>query len=179
MLVDNGYEIINNFISHDFSDYLNFQVMNRFKKGEVESHRNDKRTNHSYSLARKKFLDDLSLYATDRIKHQLGVSDLFPYYNYVRIYENGSFLEPHHDAHYLQYSLSINVCDMIYPLFVKNKLVWDELILKKGDAALLRGNKTLHKRNTLVCKEGEYMTSIVLFFTEKKLEKTEQFGIEQ
>ena len=153
--------------------------MNRFKKGEVESHRNDKRTNHSYSLARKKFLDDLSLYATDRIKHQLGVSDLFPYYNYVRIYENGSFLEPHHDAHYLQYSLSINVCDMIYPLFVKNKLVWDELILKKGDAALLRGNKTLHKRNTLVCKEGEYMTSIVLFFTEKKLEKTEQFGIEQ
>ena len=48
MLVDNGYEIINNFISHDFSDYLNFQVMNRFKKGEVESRINDKRTNHSY-----------------------------------------------------------------------------------------------------------------------------------
>ena len=195
MLEQGGYVVFRSFISEDLSDLLNFHIMNQDKKGKTHHSTNDWMTNNSSTLARTEFLDDFTAYKTTQVKNELGLDKLYPIYNYVRIYYNDSFCAPHIDGDDKEFAILINVGGTITDDYgvclsrgshLKNFTTqsvndiehkWDEIILNKGDAVLFYGGRTAHKRNSLICGEGEYMVSLVIYYNQNKLDKTESIGI--
>jgi prolyl 4-hydroxylase len=89
---------------------------------------------------------------------------------YIRIYRNGSTLNPHKDRIGLDWTVSVCLFSNIksnWPLIVKNqngKL--KKYSNKLGYASLVSGNILEHWREPLKCNDGEYVIQMFLHYTQ-------------
>ena len=89
---------------------------------------------------------------------------------YIRIYRNGSTLNPHKDRDGLDWTVSVCLFSNIkseWPLIVKDengKL--KEYPTKLGYASLVSGNILEHWREPLKCNDGEYVIQMFLHYTQ-------------
>lgn len=88
---------------------------------------------------------------------------------YIRIYRNGSTLNPHNDRDGLDWTISVCLFSNInynWPLIVKDtdgKLT--EYPTKLGYASLVSGHILEHWREPLQCEENEYVIQMFLHYT--------------
>ena len=88
---------------------------------------------------------------------------------YIRIYRNGSTLNPHNDREGLDWTISVCLFSNInynWPLIVKDtngKLT--EYPTKLGYASLVSGRILEHWREPLKCNDGEYVIQMFLHYT--------------
>ena len=88
---------------------------------------------------------------------------------YIRIYRNGSTLNPHNDRDGLDWTISVCLFSNInynWPLIVKDtngKLT--EYSTKLGYASLVSGRILEHWREPLKCNDGEYVIQMFLHYT--------------
>lgn len=89
---------------------------------------------------------------------------------YIRVYRNGSTLNPHRDRDGLDWTVSVCLFSNInsnWPLIVKNnngKLT--EYPTELGYASLVSGNILEHWREPLQCNDGEYVIQMFLHYTQ-------------
>lgn len=91
---------------------------------------------------------------------------------YIRIYNNGSRLPPHHDRPDLDWTISVCIftnLDSDWPLFVEDKSYENGKIgyeTKEGYAGLVDGRNTNHWRDDLKCDDSQYVIQLFLHYTE-------------
>jgi hypothetical protein len=117
-------------------------------------------------------ITDLSWKMLDRFlpiaEEKIG-SKLKPANPYIRIYRNGSTLNPHNDRDGLDWTISVCLFSNInynWPLIVKDtdgKLT--EYPTKLGYASLVSGRILEHWRDPLKCNDGEYVIQMFLHYT--------------
>ena len=89
---------------------------------------------------------------------------------YIRIYRNGSTLNPHKDRDGLDWTVSVCLFSNIksnWPLIVKgNNGKLKKYPTKLGYASLVSGNILEHWREPLKCNDGEYVIQMFLHYTQ-------------
>jgi len=107
---------------------------------------------------------------------------------YIRMYFNNSYLRFHTDRKDLDITLSVNIFSNVeydWPIHISETLYsgddWDmthtideyaktskEYITKAGQGIACYGRKNVHWRDTLVCKEGQYVLQAFYHWKEKE-----------
>jgi hypothetical protein len=102
------------------------------------------------------------------VEHKLGIK-LKQANPYIRIYRNGSTLNPHKDRDGLDWTISVCLFSNInyeWPLIIKDvNGILTNYATKLGYASLVSGGILEHWREPLQCNDGEYVIQMFLHYT--------------
>lgn len=98
--------------------------------------------------------------------NRLSGADLLPTYSYLRVYPQGTLLNPHTDREACEITLSINLGgagQQPWPLFLATNQGIQRLLLGRGDGVMFRGQNCPHWRGEL---RNEHAAQAFLHFVD-------------
>jgi len=148
--IENGYQIVRNFIDKDFCLFIQDYFYLRIKAGHADI--NDKQASFAYSFYSDPLIETILEGSCEALSEISGFK-LLPTYTYTRLYGTGDELVKHRDRESCEISatLSLGIPDgeEVNPIyFSRNEDGSDakKIILNPGDLCLYRGCELYHWR---------------------------------
>lgn len=169
-LLENGYEVVRNFITTDQADIIHSSLVEEARKRNCKGDSQVPNADSIYnSIEGIKLLVNKNQEVSDIIDESV-----IPTYCYARIYKNGCDLKKHTDRPECEISLSIHLNgDEQWEFYIENvDNEENSVILNKGDAILYLGQERPHWRNTY---NGELYSQIFLHYVRSNGNNKERY----
>lgn len=143
------FEIIENFLTSDFVDFIKDYFAIRINAGEAKLF--DSQAANSYSFYSDPLMETILQDSCESLSEKVGIK-LLPCYSYTRLYTRGDELKIHTDRESCEISATISLGfsdDIVNPIFFSQDCDgYDpiEILLNPGDLCLYRGCDLYHWR---------------------------------
>ena len=170
---DNGYTLINNFISSEFmqtiSVYMEHCVNQNSYKDSHNNTRQEEKEISRFSRYADPLMETILVEKLPEVEKIVG-KKLYPTYSYSRVYVADNVLDAHVDRPSCEYSVTVNVATLghPWPIYLKKEgSPQTQYLLEPGDAVVYKGCEIMHWRNPMSRSSSKINAQFMLHYVAK------------